>query len=93
MQHDFTNRLDLLTPFLAFSIWAAHFTLLWSVSSVFPEQSLARWLAAVLTAVAFAALYGITRWRSIRTLVSIPGLGLALSTVAVAFTALPALIG
>lgn len=93
MQDDFTNRLDLLTPFLALSIWAAHFTLLWSVSSVFPEEPLARWLAAPLTVVALAVLYRIARWRSIETVFSIPGLGLALSTVAVAFTALPVLIG
>ena len=93
MPHDYSNRLDLLTPFLSLSVWAAHFTALWSVSSIFPEQALARWLAVALTIAAFAALYGIARSRPVRTVFSIPGLGLALSGVAAAFTALPALIG
>lgn len=93
MQHDFTNRLDLLTPFLALSVWAAHFMTLWGVSSVFPEQALARWIAVALTIAALATLYGIARRRPVKTMISIPGLGLALSGVATVFTALPAVIG
>jgi len=93
MAHDYSNRLKLLTPVLALSVWAAHFLLLWSVSSVWPEQALARWLAVALTIVAVAALYGIMRWRAVTTVFSIPGLGLALSAFAVVFTAMPALIG
>jgi len=74
MPHDYSNRLKLLTPVLALSVWAAHFLLLWSVSSVWPEQSLARWLAVALTVVAVAALYGIMRWRAVTTVFD-PGPG------------------
>ena len=93
MPNDYNNRLKLLTPILALTVWAAHFLLLWCASSIFPEQVLARWLAAAFTLIALVALYGIMRWQAVTTVFSIPGLGLALSAVAIVFTALPALIG
>jgi len=93
MPNDYNNRLKLLTPILALTVWAAHFLLLWCASSIFPEQVLARWLAAAFTLIALVALYGIMRWQAVTTVFSIPGLGLALSAVAIVFTAMPALIG
>jgi hypothetical protein len=93
MRHDFSNRVDWLAPTLALIAWAAHFTLLWSASSIFPEQPLARWIAVALTMVALAALAWIWRRRAVRTVQSIPGLGIAIAAVAITFSALPALIG
>ena len=90
---DYRNSIDWLTPTLALSIWAAHFALLWAASSAFPDQPTARWIAAILTVIAFGALYWLWRRGAASSLVSIPGLGLAIAAVGIAFSLLPAVIG
>lgn len=93
MASDLSNKHDWLAPAMAFSVWAAQFMLLWSASSVFPGQPAARWIAIVLTLLAFGALWRIRRRRGVSGFRSVEGLGLGIATVAVAYTALPALIG
>jgi len=90
---EFTNRHDWFTISLALSIWAAHFMLLWSASSIFPGQAAARWAALALTVLAFGALWQVRRLRKISGFRSVEGLGVGIATVAVAFTAMPAMIG
>jgi MYXO-CTERM domain-containing protein len=92
MATEFSNKHDWLAPTLALSIWAAHFMLLWSASSVFPGQSAARWIAVVLTVLAFGGLWLVRRRRSVRGFRTVEGLGVGIATVAVSFTALPALL-
>ncbi len=93
MASEFTNKHDWITISLALSIWAAHFMLLWSASSIFPGHAAARWVASGLTVLAFAALWQVRRQRKISGFRSVEGLGVGIATVAVAFTAMPALIG
>lgn len=93
MPDDFRNRHDWLAPTLALSIWAAHFMLLWSASSVFPGQPAARWIAAALTVAAIVALRFVRQRRGVTRLHSVEGLGIGIATVAVAYTALPAIVG
>lgn len=92
MRDTFVNTLDWRTIVAALTIWAAHFMALWSFSSIFPGQPLARWLAAGLTVLAIAALAWLWRRKGV-ALRSIPGLGLAISVVSVLFSSLPALVG
>ena len=92
MPSEYTVKHDWLTPMLAFSIWAAHFTLLWSASIVFPGQPAARWIALVLTVLAFAGLWLVRRRRNVPSFRTVEGLGIAIATVAVAFTAMPGLL-
>lgn len=93
MRHDFTNRQDWLAPSIALTVWAAHFMLVWSASSVFPGRPLANWIAVALTVVALAGLVWIWRWRRVATVRSVTGLGIAIAGVAIVYSALPALIG
>ncbi|UVI39628.1 hypothetical protein [Qipengyuania spongiae] len=90
---DYRNRIDWLTPTLALSIWAAHFSLLWAASSAFPDQPAARWIAAILTVIASGALYWLWRRGAVSSLRSIPGLGLAIASTGIAISLLPAIIG
>lgn len=87
------NSVDFLTPTLALIIWAAHFSLLWAASSIFPGQAAARWLALLLTIAAAAALVWLWRWGQVQSLASVPGLGIGLAAVGVAFDMLPAVFG
>lgn len=91
--NEFRNDIDWLTPVLALALWAAHFSLLWAASSIFPDQAVARWIAVALTVAAFALLW----WLWVRSgrvsVTSIPGLGIALAGAGMAFGVLPAIVG
>ena len=89
----FTNEPDWWTATMALVVWAAHFMLLWTASSVLPGQPEARWLALGLTLAAAAALARLWRRAGARSLVSVPGLAIGLAAGGVAFDALPAVIG
>jgi MYXO-CTERM domain-containing protein len=93
MAGEFTNKHDWLTISLAMSIWAAHFMLLWSASSVFPGQAAARWIAVALTVAALCGLWLVRRRRGVRGFRSVEGLGIGIATVGVVYTTIPALIG
>lgn len=93
MSKDFSNKQDWFTATLAFVVWFAHFNLLWAASSIFPGQPLARWIALILTIAAATALFWLWRRADVRTIVSVPGLGIAFAAVASAFTAAVALVG
>jgi hypothetical protein len=92
MASDLSNKHDWLAPALAFSVWAAHFMLLWSASSVFPGQPAAKWIAAALTIFAYGALWWVRRRRGVVGFRSVEGLGVGIATVAVTYTTLAALI-
>lgn len=93
MESGFSNRTDWLAATLAFMIWAAHFTLAWTASIVFPDAPVARWIAAALTLVSFAGLFALWRWRGVETAFSVAGLGILLAAGGVAYDTVPALIG
>ena len=57
MDEGFRNQFDWRTAAAALAVWAAHFTVLWAASIIFPDQPAARWLAVGCTGVAFAALF------------------------------------
>lgn len=90
---DFRNRTDWLTPALALGIWAAHFSLVWAASSIFPDQPVARWIAAGLTLAAIGVLARLWRAAVRGSVRSIPGLALAFAGTGVVFDALPAIVG
>lgn len=77
----------------AFAIWAAHFSALWTASSVFPGSPIARWIALAATLAAGVAL--LLLWRKRRTggHGSVLLASIALSAFAILFGAIPALIG
>lgn len=89
----FSNEQDWYTATLALVVWAAHFTLLWAASSVFPGQPAARWIAFVLTAVAIAALAWLWRRARPASIFSVPALGIGIAGAGVAFDVVPALVG
>ena len=93
MDEGFYNKHDFWTLAAAMSVWAAHFTLLWVASVVFPGDPAARWLALVFTVAAGGAL----AWLYIRagrpSVFSVPGLGVAIATVGTLYDMVPALIG
>lgn len=91
--HEYRNRTDLLTPALALAIWAVHFSLLWAANSVFPDLPLARWIAAFLTLLAAAGLVRLWKRGEVRSVKSVPGLGIAIAAAGVVFDLLPALFG
>ncbi|NVD45642.1 hypothetical protein HUV48_11550 [Altererythrobacter sp. HHU K3-1] len=90
---DYRNAIDWLTPTLALSVWAAHFSLLWAASSAFPDQPAARWIAAALTLPALGAMAWLWRRADTVSLTSIPGLGIAISAVGIVYSVLPAVVG
>ena len=77
----------------AFAIWAAHFSALWTASSVFPGSPIARWIALAATLAAGGALAMLWRRRRIGGQGSILLASIALSAFAILFGATPALIG
>ena len=91
--NEFRNDIDWLTPVLALALWAAHFSLLWAASSIFPDQAVARWIAVVLTVAAFALLWWLWVRGGRASVTSIPGLGIVLAGAGVAFGVLPAIVG
>lgn len=93
MADRFTNEQDWMNATLALVVWAAHFSLLWAASVVFPGQPAARWLALAFTVAAAAALAWLWRRAQAKSLFSVPGLGIGIAGAGVAFDAIPALIG
>lgn len=93
MVQDFRNRQDLWTPVAALAVWAAHFTLLWAASIIFPDQPAARWLALALTVAAAGALAWLYMRAGRPSLFSVPGLGLAIAAGGTLLDAVPPLIG
>lgn len=89
----FTNRNDWITATAALTVWFAHFMLVWCVSVIWPGQTLANAIAVLLTIGAYASLFVL--WRRVRPvpLQSVAGLGLAIATMAITFSCVPALIG
>jgi len=90
---DYRNAIDWLTPTLAFSVWAVHFSLLWAASSIFPGQPAARWIAVGLTVPALAAMVWLWKRGEVGSVTSMPGLGIAIATVGIVYDLLPALVG
>lgn len=93
MAKEFSNKQDWFHATLAFVIWFLHFSLLWAASSIFPDQPQARWIALILTIAAATAFVWLWRRASVRTVFSVPGLGIGFAAVASAFTAAAALVG
>lgn len=93
MAREYRNDDDWLTPTLALAVWAAHFSVLWAASSIFPGQPAARWIAVVFTGFAFIALWWL--WKRVEKppLGSVGGLGIAIGGFGVALDVVPALIG
>lgn len=93
METRFSEPIDWKAVAAAFAIWAAHFSLLWAGSSVFPADQAARWIALAGTIAALGAL-AVLMVRCARTSsAAVPLLACGLSATAVLFGALPALIG
>ncbi|MBB3860645.1 type VI protein secretion system component VasK [Novosphingobium hassiacum] len=92
--HDaFTEPVDWRGAALAFTIWMAHFGVLWGASSIFPDASPARWIALIATVLAMAALVLVWRRRSPESSGAVLPLACALAAAAVLFGAMPAVIG
>lgn len=92
MDDRFTETTDWPGAGWALAVWAAHFSALWGASSVFPAQSAARWLALAATLAAYGALALLWRRRATGRR-SVIALAVGLSAAAIAFGALPALVG
>jgi hypothetical protein len=75
------------------AVWAAHFTLLWGASIVFPGQPAVRWLALAFTIVAFGALVWLYLRAKRPSIFSVPRLGIAIAATGTLFNTVPALIG
>ena len=92
-RNSFTNRNDWFTAIAAFTVWFAHFLLVWSASVIWPGRAVGSTVAVLLTLIAFAGL-GLL-WRRVRPVSgrSVAGLGMALAALAIAFSCVPALIG
>ena len=77
-----------------FAIWAAHFSVLWGASSIFPDQAAARWIALVATLIALAALALLWRARARRAgRDRILLLATGVAALSILFGSLPALVG
>ena len=90
---NYRNDIDWLTPALALSVWAAHFSLLWAASSALPDQPAARWIAVGLTVPALGAMWWLWQRGAVRSLVSIPALGIAIAATGIVFSVMPAIVG
>jgi hypothetical protein len=90
---DFRNRTDWLALALAMTIWAAHFALVWSASSIFPGHPAARWIGLILGVLALSALARLWYSRNVQSLHSASGLGIALAAGGVVYDTLPAILG
>jgi hypothetical protein len=93
MEDDYRNRHDWFTLTAALVLWTAHFGLLWAASSIFPGQTLARWLALVLTVASYSVLGWIWLRAKRPSLASVAGFGVLLAAVGMGLDALPALVG
>ena len=93
MDQGFRNRHDWWTLAAAMAVWAAHFTLLWGASIIFPGHPAARWLALAFTIVAFGSLAWLYLRANRPPMSSVPGLGLALAAAGTLFDSVPPLIG
>ncbi len=93
MDQGFSNKLDWFTMTWALIVWTAHFALLWAASVIFPGEPAARWLALVLTIAAAIALIWLWFRADRPGIFTVPGFGLALSGLGVAYGAVPAAIG
>ena len=91
--NSFTNRNDWFTAVGALTVWFAHFMLVWSASVIWPGQLPGNVVAILLTLAAYGALALL--WRRVRPvrIQSVAGLGLAIATMAITFSCVPALIG
>jgi hypothetical protein len=92
MRDEFVNKLDWFTLAAAFAIWAAHFMLAWTISSVLPGERIVLWLTVALTAIALGLLALLWRRRRVVRIRSVPGLAIAMATLAVLFDFAPALL-
>lgn len=93
MTDPYAEQTDWAGAAWALTIWAVHFTLLWSASSVWPDQAAARWAALIVTVLAAAALFVLWR-RRVRSLrPSVPALGIGMAAAAILFGTLPPIIG
>ena len=92
MSAGFRNELDWLALGGAFTIWAAHFMIAWSISSIFPGMPIVLWLTLALTLAALGALALLWRWRKVATYRSTAGLAIAVATAGVIYDFLPALM-
>lgn len=93
MDEEFRNRHDFRTLALALATWAAHFTMLWSASSTFPDEPEARWIALAGTIAAALALARLWTRAGRPALRSVAGLGLAIAATGVAYNFAPAVVG
>ena len=93
MAGDFHTRQDWITLALAFSVWFAHFMIVWSISIAFPGMAAGRWLALPVTLAAFGGLWWLWRRRQDKALTSVSSLSVLIATAAIAFSTLPPLIG
>ena len=93
MTGPFSETTDWRGAAWAFAIWAAHFSALWTASSVFPDSPAARWIALAATLAACGALALLWRKRRSGGPGSILLASIALSAFAILFGATPALIG
>jgi hypothetical protein len=93
MDDRFSEPVDWKATVAAPVIWAAHFTVLWGASSVFPGTSAARWIALGATLLALATLVWL--WTSVAGHVTrkIPRASVGLSAAAILFGAMPAVVG
>jgi low temperature requirement protein LtrA len=93
MDERYSEQVNWKAVALALAIWAAHFSVLWGASSIFPGLPAARWIALFATIAAAGALALL--WRSVgrREPDSIPRLSIGLASAAIAYGALPALVG
>ena len=91
--NSFINRNDWFTAVAALTVWFAHFMLVWCASVIWPGQATGNIVAVLLTLVAYALLFVL--WRRVRpvSVQSVAGLGLAIATMAISFSCVPALIG
>jgi len=92
MRDDFLNELDWFTITAAFTIWSVHFMLGWTVSVVFPGQSIVLWLGVAATIAALALLAWLWRARRVSSLRSVPGLAIGFATLGTIFDSMPALM-
>lgn len=92
MADPFSSDQDWITAALALTVWAAHFSLLWAASIVFPGDAAARWIALAVTVAAVAALVILARRARVASPFSAAGVGIGIAGLAIAFDALPALL-
>lgn len=93
MDERYSEQVNWKAVALALATWAAHFSVLWGASSIFPGLPAARWIALLATIAAAGAL--VLLWRSVDRgeTGSIPRLSIGLASAAIAYGALPALVG